>query len=108
MVQGPLESLLKQSNIDIIVCLRIYIFRRASPQRNGMPLLVVFIASILQTVGINVSLYSFQVRRIYHVKRQNYQVLTFETFEIAQFSKICELSLLLSSQIKCSNTLHEW
>lgn len=25
-----------------------------------MPLLVVFIASILQTVGINVSLYSFQ------------------------------------------------
>lgn len=33
------------------------------PRSHLMPLLVVFIASILQTVGINVSLYSFQGKK---------------------------------------------
>lgn len=55
-----LESLLKQSNISLFV--RLY-FGGMLPCSHLMPLLVVFIASILQTVGINVSLYSFQGKK---------------------------------------------
>lgn len=53
-----LESLLKQSSISLFVCGSIFL-----PRSHLMPLLVVFIASILQTVGINVSLYSFQGKK---------------------------------------------